>query len=120
MGTTRHHGESTSGFSAIRRPRSRAVILNQHPTGQHAPWGMLPVACSTESHTMTAMRIPFEVFDLLEKRLGRDDAIALAKTIDTSLGHMEERSKAIAVQRKREIKDELPIELLGKIFGLIK
>ena len=42
MGTTHHHGESTSGFSAIRRPRTCAVILNQHPVGQHAPWGMVP------------------------------------------------------------------------------
>ena len=64
---------------------------------------------------MTTMKISFEVFDLLEKRLGRDDAIALAKTIDASLEHIEERSKAIAAQRKLEIKDELRIELRDEL-----
>lgn len=61
------------------------------------------------------MNIPFEVFDLLEKRLGRDDALAVAKSIETSLSQIEARSKEIAAQRKLEVKDELKRELRDEL-----
>ncbi len=61
------------------------------------------------------MNIPFEVFDLLEKRLGREDALAVAKSIEASLSHIEERSKEIATQRKLEAKDELKRELRDEL-----
>lgn len=60
---------------------------------------------------MSDMQIPLEVYDLLERRLGRDDAMAVAKSIEASLSHIEERGKEIAVQRKLEAKEELKREL---------
>ncbi|WP_424859125.1 hypothetical protein ACPP3B_12015 [Tepidimonas sp. HKU77] len=57
------------------------------------------------------MNLPLEIYDLLERRLGRDDAMAVAKSIEASLTHIEERSREMAVQRKIEAKEELRIEL---------
>ncbi|MEW6695541.1 MAG: hypothetical protein AB1371_11460 [Pseudomonadota bacterium] len=53
------------------------------------------------------MNLPLEIYDLLERRLGRDDAMAVAKSIEASLTHIEERSREMAVQRKIEAKEEL-------------
>lgn len=61
------------------------------------------------------MNIPLEVFDLLERRLGREDALAVAKSIEASLTHLEERSKEIAAQRKLEVKEELKRELRDEL-----
>ncbi len=61
------------------------------------------------------MNIPLEVFDLLERRLGREDALAVAKSIEASLTHIEERSREIAVQRKLEVKEELKRELRDEL-----
>jgi hypothetical protein len=78
---------------------------------------------------MSGMNIPLEVYDLLERRLGRDDAMAVAKSIEASLMHIEERSREMAVQRKIEAKEELRVELrdelstkedLAKLEGSVK
>jgi hypothetical protein len=64
---------------------------------------------------MPGMNIPLEVYDLLERRLGRDDAMAVAKSIEASLTHIEERSREMAVQRKIEAKEELRVELRDEL-----
>ena len=78
---------------------------------------------------MSSMNLPLEIYDLLERRVGRDDAMALAKSIELSLSHMEERSKEMAAQRKLEAKAELRTELrdelatkedLAKLQGAVK
>ncbi|KLR56565.1 hypothetical protein, partial [Diaphorobacter sp. J5-51] len=61
------------------------------------------------------MNLPLEIYDLLERRVGRDDAMALAKSIELSLTHMEERSKEMAAQRKLEAKAELRTELRDEL-----
>lgn len=60
---------------------------------------------------MGNMNLSLEIYDILERRLGRDDAMAVAKSIEESLSHVEERSKEIANQRKLEVKEELKSEL---------
>ena len=78
---------------------------------------------------MSSRNLPLEIYDLLERRVGRDDAMALAKSIELSLSHMEERSKEMAAQRKLEAKAELRTELrdelatkedLAKLQGSVK
>ena len=64
---------------------------------------------------MGSMNLPLEIYDLLERRLGRDDAMAVAKSIEASLTHIEERSREMAVQRKIEAKEELRIELRSEL-----
>jgi hypothetical protein len=61
------------------------------------------------------MSLQLEVYDLLEQRLGRDDAMAVAKSIEASLTHIEERSRKMAVERKIEAKEELRIELRSEL-----
>ncbi|MFN3958086.1 MAG: hypothetical protein ACK4Q6_11325 [Tepidimonas ignava] len=61
------------------------------------------------------MNLPLEIYDLLERRLGRDDAMAVAKSIEASLTHIEERSREIAAQRKLEAKEELKRELRDEL-----
>lgn len=78
---------------------------------------------------MALMHIPLEIYDLLERRLGRDDAMAVARSIEASLALIEERSREIAAQRKLEVKEELRVELrdelttkedLAKLEGLLR
>lgn len=64
---------------------------------------------------MAFMHVPIEIYDLLEKRLGRDDAMAVAKSIEASLSLIEERSREIAAQRKIEAKEELRVELRNEL-----
>jgi hypothetical protein len=64
---------------------------------------------------MGSMNLPLEIYDLLERRLGRDDAMAVAKSIEASLTHIEERSREMAVQRKIEAKEELRIDLRSEL-----
>lgn len=44
------------------------------------------------------MDLPLEVYDILERKLGRDDAMAVAKSIQVSLGHMADRGKELATK----------------------
>jgi chorismate mutase len=64
---------------------------------------------------MSGVNIPIEIYDLLERRLGRDDAMAVAKSIEASLTHIEEPSREMAVQRKIEAKEELRVELRDEL-----
>jgi hypothetical protein len=64
---------------------------------------------------MANMNLPIEIYDVLERKLGRDDAMAVAKSIQDSLSHIEERSREIVVQRKMEAKEELKTELRDEL-----
>ncbi len=61
------------------------------------------------------MNLPIEIYAFLERRLGQDDAMVVAKSIEASLSHIEERSREIALQRKLEAKEELRIELRNEL-----
>lgn len=64
---------------------------------------------------MAHMNLPLEIFDVLDRKLGRDDAMAVAKSIESSLSHVEEQSREMAAQRKLEVKEELKIELRSEL-----
>ena len=42
---------------------------------------------------MSSMNLPLEIYDILERKLGRDDAMPVAKAIEESLSHIELRSR---------------------------
>lgn len=64
---------------------------------------------------MANMNLPIEIFDVLDRKLGRDDAMTVAKSIESSLSHIEDRSREVAAQRKLEVKEELKIELRDEL-----
>jgi hypothetical protein len=64
---------------------------------------------------MSTMNLPLEIYDMLERKLGRDDAMTVAKSIQDSLGHMEQRGLEISFQRKTEAKEELKHELRDEL-----
>jgi hypothetical protein len=55
------------------------------------------------------MHVPIEVYQLLEDRLGREDAQKMIEAIEVGLSRIEARSLEIAAQHKPEIKDELKL-----------
>lgn len=61
-----------------------------------------------------ATTIPIEVFELLEEKIGRDEAKEVMKTIEASLEIIEKKAEAVALEKKLEIKDELTKELATK------
>jgi len=64
---------------------------------------------------MSNMNLPLEIYDILERKLGRDDAMPVAKAIEASLTHMEKRSYELVSQRKLEVKEELKVELRNEL-----
>ncbi|MBI4689989.1 MAG: hypothetical protein HY754_06950 [Nitrospirae bacterium] len=58
--------------------------------------------------------IPIEIFELLEKKVGREEAKEVIKVIEASLDAVEKKAEAVALQKKLEIKDELTKELATK------
>ena len=64
---------------------------------------------------MSKMNLPLEIYDILERKLGRDDAMPVAKAIEVSLSHIEEHSYEFANQRKLEAKEELKVELRNEL-----
>jgi hypothetical protein len=60
------------------------------------------------------MAIPIEVFELLEKKVGREEAKEIIEVIDAALQAIEKRAEAVALEKKLEIKDELAQELATK------
>lgn len=62
------------------------------------------------------VNLPIDLYDVLERHLGRDDGRAVAKVISHSLELIEDRSHEVAGQRKREIMDEMRNELVTKEF----
>lgn len=61
-----------------------------------------------------AATLPIEVYDLLEQKVGREDARAVGKILTASLDAIEKRAEALVIQKKAEIKDELTKELSTK------
>jgi len=61
-----------------------------------------------------AMAIPIEVFELLEKKVGREEAKEIIEVIDAALQTIEKRAEAVALEKKLEVKDELTRELATK------
>ncbi|MBI5186972.1 MAG: hypothetical protein HZA01_14775 [Nitrospinae bacterium] len=61
-----------------------------------------------------ATALPLEIYEILEKKVGRDEAKAVIKIIDASLETIEKKAEGIALQKKLEIKDELTKELATK------
>jgi hypothetical protein len=66
--------------------------------------------------------LPIEIYDILERKVGRDDAREIGKAIEFSLDHIERKAEDVALQKKLELKDELTKELVTKaeFFGEIK
>ena len=64
---------------------------------------------------MSTMNLPLEIYDTLERKLGREDAMAIAKSIEKSLGHIEQRSYDVAAPRKLEVREELRVEMRDEL-----
>ncbi|MBI3599359.1 MAG: hypothetical protein HY097_01800, partial [Nitrospinae bacterium] len=63
-----------------------------------------------------------DIYDLLEDKLGKEDARKVASAIEVSLETIEKKAEATILQKKLEIRDELSKELVTKaeFFGEIK
>jgi hypothetical protein len=61
-----------------------------------------------------ARAIDLELLQLLEDKLGKDEARKVAKAIELGLEVMEKRAEELAIQKKLELKDELTKELASK------
>ncbi|MBI3599146.1 MAG: hypothetical protein HY097_00680 [Nitrospinae bacterium] len=81
----------------------------------------------------TTISIPIEVFEILERKLGREDAKEVIKVIEKSLETIDAKaeeaktevkrlSEDLALQKKLELRDELTKELITKteFFGETK
>jgi hypothetical protein len=58
--------------------------------------------------------IDLELLQLLEDRLGKEEARKVAQAIELGLEIMEKRAEELAIQKKLELKDELTKELASK------
>jgi hypothetical protein len=61
-----------------------------------------------------AYTIPLEIYQKVEEQVGKELAMQIAKTIENGIAVMEEQARALAVQKKMELKDELSRELVTK------
>jgi len=61
-----------------------------------------------------ARAIDLELLQLLEDKLGKDEARKVAKAIELGLEVMEKRAEELALQKKLELRDELTKELASK------
>ncbi|MBI3599596.1 MAG: hypothetical protein HY097_03010 [Nitrospinae bacterium] len=66
-----------------------------------------------------AISIPIDVYDLLEDKLGKEEARKVASAIEVSLETIEKRAETVALQKKLELKDELTKELATKADLLV-
>jgi len=64
---------------------------------------------------MTNMNLPIEVFDIFDRKFGREDALALTKSIEVTLSRIEDHTMEFALQRKMEVKEELKVELSSEL-----
>lgn len=64
---------------------------------------------------MSSMNLPIEIYQILERKLGKEDALLVAKSIEASLGFIEQRSEDVALQRKLEVREELRIEMRNEL-----
>ncbi len=58
--------------------------------------------------------IDLELLQLLEDRLGKEEARKVAQAIELGLEILEKRAEELAIQKKLELKDELTKELASK------
>ncbi|WP_420264502.1 hypothetical protein [Candidatus Magnetominusculus dajiuhuensis] len=58
--------------------------------------------------------LPIELYDLLEKKVGREDAREVGKLILASFDAIDKRAETVVIQKKAEIKEELTKELANK------
>ncbi|MBI5186119.1 MAG: hypothetical protein HZA01_10400 [Nitrospinae bacterium] len=61
-----------------------------------------------------ATALPLEIYEILERKVGRDEAKEVIRIIDASLDAIEKRAEGVALQKKLESKDELAKELATK------
>ncbi|GAB4424694.1 MAG: hypothetical protein OHK0032_19100 [Thermodesulfovibrionales bacterium] len=61
-----------------------------------------------------AQTISIELYQLLEEKLGKEEAKKVASAIEIGLEVIEKKADAVALQKKLEIKDELTKELATK------
>jgi DUF917 family protein len=61
-----------------------------------------------------AMSIPVSLYEKLERKFGRDEALEIAKMIEDFFDEMDRKAGEIALQKKLELKDELTRELATK------
>jgi hypothetical protein len=61
-----------------------------------------------------AKAIDLELLQLLEDKLGKEEARKVAKAIEIGLEILEKRAEELAIQKKLELKDELVKELASK------
>ncbi|MFZ8784827.1 hypothetical protein [Thermocrinis sp.] len=61
-----------------------------------------------------ARAIDLELLQLLEDKLGKEEARKVAKAIELGLEILEKRAEELAIQKKLELKDELTKELASK------
>jgi vacuolar-type H+-ATPase subunit I/STV1 len=60
------------------------------------------------------MSIPVSLYEKLERKFGRDEALEIAKMIEDFFDEMDRKAGEIALQKKLELKDELTRELATK------
>ncbi len=61
-----------------------------------------------------ARAIDLELLQLLEDRLGKEEARKVAQAIEIGLEVLEKRAEELAIQKKLELRDELTKELASK------
>ncbi len=63
-----------------------------------------------------------EVLQLLEEKLGKEEAKKVAEAIEIALESIEDKAKEVAIQKKLELKEELTKELITKaeFYGEIR
>ncbi len=61
-----------------------------------------------------ARAIDLELLQLLEDKLGKEEARKVAKAIEIGLEVLEKRAEELALQKKLELRDELTKELASK------
>jgi len=61
-----------------------------------------------------ARAIDLELLQLLEDKLGKEEARKVAKAIELGLEILERRAEELAIQKKLELRDELTKELASK------
>ena len=60
------------------------------------------------------MSIPVSLYERLDQKFGRDEALEIAKMIEDFFDEMDRKAGEIALQKKLELKDELTRELATK------
>jgi hypothetical protein len=60
------------------------------------------------------MSIPVSLYEKLEQKFGREEALEIAKMIEDFFDEMDRKAGEIALQKKLELKDELTRELATK------